>query len=116
MLIDFDLAGLEGERTYPAGFNHYIDDGVRHIDAKPGSHLEKSHDCYSAAKIMERFELYITSDEDQPDSSIWTSICSRSQAVLLRLKWRLFAQLVVHKEVHKNKISLVIADRCVFEK
>ena len=76
LLIDFDLAGLESERTYPAGFNPDIDDGVRHRDAKPDSHLEKSHDCFSTAKLMERFELYITSDEDQPyDPSIWTSIC-----------------------------------------
>lgn len=55
-LIDFDLAG-DGDRRYPSGFNHDIEDGTRHRGATAGRCLDFMHDCAALAGLMEMVEL-----------------------------------------------------------
>lgn len=76
-LIDFDLAGVENERTYPPGYNHDIDDGIRHNEAVGKALLKKQHDCFSLASIMCKFEIDIPTREQQfYHQHDWESICS----------------------------------------
>ena len=38
-IIDFDYSALAGERVYPPQFNLSMDDGARHLDARPNEFL-----------------------------------------------------------------------------
>jgi len=54
-LIDFDLAGKEGQRKYPSRYSGDITDGVRHVHACPNSPLSKMHDLWSFGSIAAFF-------------------------------------------------------------
>ena len=56
-LIDFDMAGVEGEKTYSRFFNVDINDAIRHPDAVPLNLIQKSHDCFSLASVFDCFEV-----------------------------------------------------------
>ena len=51
-MIDFDIAGQQGQRLYPDGFNVELKDGKRHAEARAGKPLQFSHDWYSLAEVM----------------------------------------------------------------
>jgi serine/threonine protein kinase len=55
-LIDFDLAGTAGTKRYPSGYNsNTLVDSQRHQDAKAGELLQKEHDRFSLAWILDKF-------------------------------------------------------------
>jgi hypothetical protein len=54
VIIDFDYSGRVGEKKYPAGFAHDIDDGKRHKDAMAGVPYSPNHDWFAVGGIMER--------------------------------------------------------------
>lgn len=54
--IDLDYSGKEGESRYPSGWNHSLDDGLRHPDAVEFTNLEKVHDLFAFSDILSRFK------------------------------------------------------------
>lgn len=69
-VIDFDLAGPQDVRRYPAGFCRDIDDGKRARDASAGRPLLFSHDWYAVAAMMRMCAL----GDEVP---VWRDLCDR---------------------------------------
>ena len=55
-LIDFDFAGVCGEKQYPEGYTVDIPDGKRHDGARGGKYVQKIHDCFALAAVMKLHE------------------------------------------------------------
>ena len=77
VLIDFDLTGKENTERYPPGYQLLHRDGKRHkkIEDQLNSHdgcveelfLEKIHDCFSMAFVMELFKVCKNQDDSMKE-------------------------------------------------
>jgi hypothetical protein len=79
-LIDFDMCRLADKECelYASNFNVDIDDGARHIEAKPGLRLFPTHDWFGLRAIM---KLY-TSVQVNDWKALITSIDSEREPVV----------------------------------
>jgi len=67
-IIDFDLAGENGRRIYPKGFNTKINDGARACSVKEGRPLLFEHDWFAISAMM---KLCVLEGEQQD----WLEAC-----------------------------------------
>lgn len=58
-IIDFDLSGVSGKKSYCSNYNVDINDGERHQDAVPGKLLFVDHDYHSFMYICKQFTVGI---------------------------------------------------------
>lgn len=56
VIIDFDFAGVDGEKLYPPGFNVDITYGYRHREACPLNYLRKTHDIAAVQWMCRKYQ------------------------------------------------------------
>jgi hypothetical protein len=74
-IIDFDLAGVNGEKKYPNGFNTVISDGARAHSASESGILLFAHDWFAIGAMM---KLCVLEDCEQGD---WVEACKLLEGV-----------------------------------
>ena len=78
-LIDFDFAGMAGDKRYPEGFvtsAEDLGDGARHKNASAGQVLQPEHDWFSLGAVMAFVE-----PKDDKLRKQWQDVVSQLKAV-----------------------------------